>query len=171
MADLLRLLDKTDLDRVGDVAAAVEHLAWTHGITAEPEPIDAFADNVNRLCDQEITFDRTEMLLIKLIRVGVISEEDGVTMHAAHLAQRKLLDDRAMRESDVMREESSALEAASRRAFEMRKVRGEIQTYVVDGWVVRGYPGGRIDRLAPLGEFRAEDHPYPGWTPPAPPGR
>jgi hypothetical protein len=34
-------------------------------------------------------------------------------------------------------------------------------TYVVDGWVVREYPGCRIERLAPLAEFRDEDFPYP----------
>lgn len=38
---------------------------------------------------------------------------------------------------------------------------GEIMTYVQQGWVVREYPGGRIERLAPVERFRDEDFPYP----------
>lgn len=57
---------------------------------------------------------------------------------------------------------SQAVEAAARAARARRVSSGEIMTYVVDGWVVREYPGRRrIERLAPLTEFRDEDFPYP----------
>ena len=42
----------------------------------------------------------------------------------------------------------------------MKRVQdGEIMTYHLDGWVVREYPGQRIVKLAPIGQFRSEDHP------------
>jgi hypothetical protein len=56
---------------------------------------------------------------------------------------------------------SQAVEAAARAARARRVSNGEIMTYVVDGWVVREYPGRRVERLAPLAEFRDEDFPYP----------
>jgi hypothetical protein len=55
-----------------------------------------------------------------------------------------------------------AIERAGAVAREQRIARGEIMTYVVDDWVVREFPGGRIERLAPVLAFRAEDFPYPG---------
>ena len=55
-----------------------------------------------------------------------------------------------------------AVEAAGRGGRDWRVARGEIMTYVVEGWVVREFPGGRIERLAPVGAFRGEDFPYPG---------
>ncbi len=55
-----------------------------------------------------------------------------------------------------------AVERAGRFGRAKRVASGEIMTYVMDGWVVREFPGGRIDRLAPLADFRNEDFPYPG---------
>ena len=55
-----------------------------------------------------------------------------------------------------------AVEEAAQTARAERVARGEVMTYVVDGWVVREYPGRRIERLAPVAEFRDEDFPYPG---------
>ena len=55
-----------------------------------------------------------------------------------------------------------AVEEVARTARAERLARGEFMTYVVDGWVVREYPGRRIERLAPVAEFRDEDFPYPG---------
>ena len=54
-----------------------------------------------------------------------------------------------------------AVEAAGHAGRAWRVARGEIMTFVVDGWVVREFPGGRIERLAPVEEFRGEDFPYP----------
>ena len=73
-----------------------------------------------------------------------------------------------MRPSDTwtMEDEVAALERASKKALAMRRASGEILTYHLDGWVVQEYPGGRVERLAPVGQFRAEDFPYPGFVPP-----
>ena len=54
-----------------------------------------------------------------------------------------------------------AVEKAGRAARADRVARGEIMTYVIDGWVVREFPGGRIERLATVAEFRDKDFPYP----------
>ena len=43
--------------------------------------------------------------------------------------------------------------------LQKRREAGEIMTYDLDGWVVREYPGQRIVHLAPIGQFRPEDHP------------
>ena len=51
------------------------------------------------------------------------------------------------------------LERAAELALQQRRARGEIMTYVLDDWVVREYPGQRIERLAPVGQFRADDFP------------
>lgn len=52
-----------------------------------------------------------------------------------------------------------AIDASANAALEHRLQTGEILTYVVDGWVVREHPAGRIERLAPLADFRDEDFP------------
>ena len=51
------------------------------------------------------------------------------------------------------------IERASQAALADRRARGEIMTYYLEGWVVREFPGQRVVRLAPIGSFRAEDHP------------
>ena len=51
------------------------------------------------------------------------------------------------------------IERAALRALEQRRADGEIMTYHLDGWVVREYPGQRVVRLAPIGEFRSSDFP------------
>lgn len=51
------------------------------------------------------------------------------------------------------------MELGSRIALLKRVQAGEIMTYHLDGWVVREYPGSRIVKLAPVGQFRSEDHP------------
>lgn len=54
-----------------------------------------------------------------------------------------------------------AVEEAARAARAYRVASSEVMTYVADGWVVREHPGGRIERLAPIGQFQDEDFPYP----------
>ena len=68
--------------------------------------------------------------------------------------------------SPAMEAERLIVEEASRKALARRIAGGTVLTYDLDGWVVEEYPGGRIERLAPIGEFRAADFPYPGFTPP-----
>ncbi len=55
-----------------------------------------------------------------------------------------------------------AVEAAGQAGRAWRVARGEIMAFVVDGWVVREFPGGRIERLAPVERFCSEDFRYPG---------
>lgn len=51
------------------------------------------------------------------------------------------------------------LQRAAEIALQQRRDTGEIMTYHEDGWVVREYPGQRVVRLAPIGQFKAEDFP------------
>ena len=75
-------------DRIGDAAAAISTKAWTHGITAEPAPIDAFADAAARLSDAEVTFDHIEGLLLGLARANLVTDEQRFALHAAYLHQK-----------------------------------------------------------------------------------
>ena len=77
-----------DLNRVGDAAAAISTMAWTHGITAAPAPIDAFADAAARLSDAEVTFDHIERLLLGLARANLVTDEQRFALHAAYLHQK-----------------------------------------------------------------------------------
>ena len=73
---------------VGDVTAAISTLAWTYGVTAAAEPVDAFTDATARLCDMEITFDHTERLLLGLARGGFVTDEQRFALHTAYLQQQ-----------------------------------------------------------------------------------
>lgn len=66
----------------------------------------------------------------------------------------------------LLEAEREAIGRAAANSLAQRKASGEILTYELDGWMVREHPGGRIERLCPAGQFRAEDFPYPGFTPP-----
>jgi hypothetical protein len=55
--------------------------------------------------------------------------------------------------------ESEELTRRSRAALADRRARGEIMTYVRDGWVFREYPGQRVERICLLEDYRAADHP------------
>lgn len=68
--------------------------------------------------------------------------------------------------SAAMQAERDAVDRAAQKALERRRASGDIMSYVLDGWMVREHPGGRIERLAPIEQFRAEDFPYPGFIPP-----
>ena len=69
--------------------------------------------------------------------------------------------------SAMMQVERAALQRAAEKALAKRRASGEILTYELEGWVVQEYPGGHIERLAPIEWFRDEDNPYPRVTPPA----
>lgn len=51
------------------------------------------------------------------------------------------------------------MERAGLIALEQRRANGEIMTYLEDGWIMREYPGQRVVRLAPAGEYRSGDFP------------
>lgn len=163
-----------DIEPFGDIAAAIEHMAWTHGINADPDPIDAFAATITRLCDQDVKLDRIEMLLVKLERAGLLDGYRGVELHAAYLKQHPIdqrpggtihADDRPV-PSESMLATMAALDRAAANSLAQRRASGEIMTYGLDGWMVREFPGGRIERLCPIDDFRVADHPHPGFPPP-----
>ena len=163
-----------DIQPFGNIAAEIEHMAWTHGINADPDPIDAFAATVTRLYDQDIKFDRIETLLVKLERAGLLDGHRSVELHAAYLRQSAsaLRSSGAVQAEDrpVLSKSMSAtmaeLERAAANSLVQRRASGEIMTYGHDGWMVREYPGGRIERLCPIDEFTVAKYPHPGFTPP-----
>jgi len=121
-----------------------------HGITADPDPIDGFVADVNRLCDRPIQFDRIEMLLIKVQRAGLVDDDDqGFALHAAYLLQRAEgvrsehtgaqsveYGNRAAG-SDLMQTERAALERAAENSLAQRRASGAILSYELDGWMVQ----------------------------------
>jgi hypothetical protein len=54
-----------------------------------------------------------------------------------------------------------AIRLAGDAARAARMKSGEIMIYMQEGWVVREYPDGRVERLAPVESFRDQDFPYP----------
>ena len=161
-----------DIEPVGNIAAEIEHMAWTHGINADPDPIDAFASTVTRLCDQDVKLDRIEMLLVKLERAALLDGYRGVELHAAYLKQKSLAhrptgttqaDDRPAPSASMLAT-MATLDRAAANSLAQRHASGEIRTYGLDDWMVREYPGGRIERLCPIDDFRVADFPHPGFT-------
>ena len=93
----------------------------------------------------------------------------GLAASIATFPEGSLLNDHSpVAGSTEMQAERRALAEAAQRSLEQRRASGAILSYNLDGWVVREHPGGRIEQLAPIDQFRAADFPYPV---PAPPGR
>ena len=67
--------------------------------------------------------------------------------------------------SAEMQAESDAMKQAASKSLALRRASGEILLYELAGWMLHEHPGGRIERLAPLGQFRAADFPYPKVAP------
>lgn len=61
--------------------------------------------------------------------------------------------------SPAMEELRERTEQAAARALGRQRESGEVMTYHQDGWVVREWPGSRVERLCRAEEFRAEDFP------------
>jgi hypothetical protein len=55
--------------------------------------------------------------------------------------------------------ESEEMTRRSAAALADRRARGEIMTYVEEGWVFREFPGQRVVKLCRLEEFKAVDYP------------
>jgi hypothetical protein len=85
--------------------------------------------------------------------LGLSAIASGLTLSLERFAMSvtKLRDPES---EEIMRRSAAAL--ADRRA------RGEIMTYLEDGWVYREYPGMRVVRICRLEDYRAEDHPTAG---------
>jgi hypothetical protein len=73
----------------GGVAAWTRATAEHHGLVAQTEPVDTFADAVSRLSDAEVDLDPTERLLLAIERAGIVDGRQGVLLHAAYLRQKR----------------------------------------------------------------------------------
>jgi hypothetical protein len=51
--------------------------AENHGLVAQTEPIDTFADAVSRLSDAEVDLDPIERLLLAIERAGIVDGRQG----------------------------------------------------------------------------------------------
>ncbi|AOX21514.1 hypothetical protein [Kozakia baliensis] len=83
------LVEGLNKGKIGDARAAISTLAWTNGLTAEPEPIDTFVEAANRLSGADAELDHHEKLLVALGRHGILSDEESMALHAAYLAQQR----------------------------------------------------------------------------------
>lgn len=77
-----------DINQIDNAMAAITTLARTHGITGEPDPIDAFADAASRLADAGVTFDQVERLLVKIARAGLLTDDRRFALHTLYLRQK-----------------------------------------------------------------------------------
>lgn len=77
-----------DVDRVGNVAAAVMTLARVHGIVDEPAVIDDFANAGSRLSDADVELDYVERLLLALARAGIVDDRERFGLHTVYLHQK-----------------------------------------------------------------------------------
>ena len=69
------------------VVAFVQRLADQHCVSGDPSALDGFAFHVSRLSDAEVHPDRTEDLLIALVREGVLTPQQSMRLQAEHLRQ------------------------------------------------------------------------------------
>ena len=70
-----------------NVAAWIQATAQQAGVSAEPQPVDVFADAVSRLSDAAVRLDPVEQLLLALDRAGIVTGPSAVRLHAAYLRQ------------------------------------------------------------------------------------
>lgn len=70
-------------------AEYISSIAQQSGVTYQPTPLDAFADQVTRLSDDEVRKDPISDLLVELKRRGVISGPQMVELLCAHLNEVK----------------------------------------------------------------------------------
>ena len=68
----------------GGVAAWARATAEHHGLVAQTEPVDTFADAISRLSDAEVDLDPNERLLLAIERAGIVDGRQGVLLHAAY---------------------------------------------------------------------------------------
>ena len=145
------------------VRDAVLDLARRHCVAYQPTTLDAFAHDAARLANAEVVPDAVEDLLQALLRADVLDDAAMMRLQLDYTSER------AAAEADLTRRRGSRrareLRAQLLRAMELADQRlgkdGEVLTYDLDGWVVQEHPDGRIERLAPVGQFRAADFPHP----------
>jgi hypothetical protein len=71
-------------------AIAIINLAEQHGVTYRPTATDAWAQDVTRLADDEVTLDDIELLLIALQRAGHLSRPEALRLQVNYLREAKL---------------------------------------------------------------------------------
>ena len=67
----------------------IHALVKTHGVSYVRTRLDDWADDITRLCDDEIVLDETEELLVGLERNGVITGKERTLLHARYLSEKK----------------------------------------------------------------------------------
>ena len=71
-------------------ATAILTLAKQHDVAYIPTAADAWAHNVTRLADDEVTLDEIELLLIALQRAGHLSRPEALNLQVNYLREAKL---------------------------------------------------------------------------------
>ena len=73
-----------------ETAAAIRTLATERGIVYTPTARDAWAQDVTRLADDDVTLDEVELLLIELQRAGHLSRPEALKLQVNYLREAKL---------------------------------------------------------------------------------
>jgi hypothetical protein len=76
--------------RLSKTARAIVDLAIRHGVTYRPTAGDAWAQQVTRLADDDVTLDDIELLLIALHRAGHLSRPEALRLQVEYLREAKL---------------------------------------------------------------------------------
>jgi hypothetical protein len=72
----------------GGVTAWARATAEHHGLVAQTEPVDTFADAISRLSDAEVDLDPIERLLLVIERAATVDGRRGVLLHVAYPRQK-----------------------------------------------------------------------------------
>ena len=70
-------------------ARAIISLAEQYGVTYRPTATDAWAQDVTRLADDEVTLDGIELLLIALQRAGHLSRPEALRLQVNYLREAR----------------------------------------------------------------------------------
>jgi hypothetical protein len=73
----------------GGIAAWTRATAEHHGLVAQTEAVDTFADAISRLSDAEVDLDPIEGLLLAVEHAGIVDGRQGVLLHATYLHQKR----------------------------------------------------------------------------------
>ncbi len=71
-------------------AAEILSLAKQHGVAYTPTANDAWAHDVTRLADDDVTLDGIELLLIELQRAGHLSRPEALKLQVDYLREAVL---------------------------------------------------------------------------------
>ena len=74
---------------LGETAQIILALAREQGVAYARTARDAWAENITRLADDNVTLDTIELLLIELHRTGHLSRSDALRLQAKYLREAK----------------------------------------------------------------------------------